>query len=305
MTLANEPSAQALLDTIRQRVADAARVPGLAARHEAIFDVVPALKARIDGAFADGAPDVQEATACLREAFEAFKRAHAIARLPYSPRLDARYPYRDETLKPVLIVELRDPTQASDERAASRIVAVMPYVDAALSDQSRGDAYRNIIQCRTIEPDDLRDPREHVLVGERGAFAARRIHRGECVGVYGGRLMSAAMFFTCVDESFVICANSGNSVAFVDGENVLAMANTSLAYDADGIPVAQAEHGYNLEAASFDAGSRCGRRFSIRAFFATEEIEGGTELRWNYRYSPELVRHVFGEAYRRTDLHAG
>ncbi|CAB3725807.1 SET domain-containing protein [Paraburkholderia rhynchosiae] len=303
MTSPNEPRAQALhdtlLETIRQRVADAARVRGLAARHEAIFDVVPALKAQIDESLADDAAAAQEATACLREAFESFKRVHAIARLPYAPRLDARYPYRDESLNPVLIAELRDPIQTRNEQAGSRIDAVMPYVDPTLSDESRGAAYRSTLHCRAIEPADLRDPREHVLVGERGAFAARRIRRGECIGVYGGRLMSAAMFFTCVDESFVISANSGNSVAFVDGENVLAMANTSLAYDADGTPVAQADDGYNIEAASFDARSRCGRRSSIRAFFAIDDIEVGSELRWNYRYSPELVRQVFGDAYAR------
>lgn len=299
MTFPSELREETLLDTITQRVALAARVPGIAARHEAIFDVVPALKAQIDETLAHDPRAAREATACLHDAFESFKRVHAIARLPYSPRLDARYPYRDESLNPVLIVELHDPAQIRGGNMSSRIDAVMPYIDPASSDERRGAAYRNTVRCRTIEPADLRDPREHVLVGERGAFAARRIRRGECVGVYGGRLMSAAMFFTCTDDSFVISASSGDTVAFVDGENVLAMANTSLAYDADGMPVAQAEDGYNLEAASFDARSRCGRRLSIRAFFAAHDIEQDEELRWNYRYSPALVHHVFGEAHRR------
>lgn len=295
----NEPRELALLDTIRQRVTAAACAPELAARHEAIFDVVPALKALIDAYIPSDAAAAREANACLSEAFESFKRMHAIARLPYSPQLDARYPYRDESLNPVLITELCGAAQTLDSRAASRVDAVMPYIDPVLSDNSRGDAYGKTIHCRAIEPRDLCNPREHVLIGERGAFAARPIRRGECVGVYGGRLMSAAMFFTCADESFVISASSGNSVAFVDGENVLAMANTTLAYDADGVPVVQADGGYNLEAAPFNAKSRCGRRFSIRAFFATQDIELGAELRWNYRYSPELVRHVFGDTHGR------
>ena len=77
----------------------------------------------------------------------------------------------------------------------------------------------------------------------------------------------------------MISANSVYAIAFVDRENVLATANMSLAYDADGMPVAHAEDGYNLEAAQFDARSHCGRRFSIRAFFARHAIESGAQLR--------------------------
>ncbi|KVA41111.1 hypothetical protein WI61_16720 [Burkholderia cepacia] len=299
MTPLIETSTEAFLATICRRVAEAARTTGIAARYEAIFDVVPDLKRQIDELLASDAAAGQQAEACLNDAFESFKRDHAIARLPYSQQLDARYPYRDESLNPVLISELSDPLLARDSYAQSRVRAVMPYIDPAVSDRCRADAYGSTVLCRTIGGDDLRDPREHVLIGQRGAFAARLIRRGECIGVYGGRLMTAAMFFSCIEESFVISANSGYAIAFVDGENVLAMANTLLAYDADGLPVAQAEDGYNLEAASFDARSRCGRRFSIRAFFARHDIEPGAELRWNYRYSPELVRRVCWEAYGR------
>jgi hypothetical protein len=299
MTAIIQPRAQALVDTIRERIAEAARVSGLAARHEAIFDIVPALKAQIDASLAGDTLAAGQALQSLREAFEAFKRDHAIARLPYSPQIDARYPYRDELANPVHIVALRSKQGTTDATADSRLAAVQPYIDPALPDRVRAEAYANAMHCRTISPADLRDAREHALIGERGAFAVRAIRAGECLGVYGGRLMSAAMFFSCVEESFVLSANSGDSVAFIDGENILAMANTSLAYDAEGVPVAQADDdGYNMEAQTFDASSRCGRHFSIRAFFARRDIGPGAELRWNYRYSPEIVEHVFGGARR-------
>jgi hypothetical protein len=299
MTATIQPRAQALIYTIRERIAQAARVPGLAARHEAIFDIVPALKAQIDELPADDALAADQAMQSLREAFEAFKHDHAIPRLPYSLQIDARYPYRDDSSNAVHIVALRS-KQAPNATADSRLAAVQRYIDPGLHDRARAAAYADVMYCRTIGPADLRDAREHTLIGERGAFAARTIRSGECLRVYGGRLMSAATFFSCVEESFVLSANSGNAVAFIDGENILAMANTSLSYDADGIPVAQADDddGYNMEALTFDASSRCGRHFSIRAFFARRDIEPGAELRWNYRYAPKIVEHVFGGAGR-------
>ena len=71
------------------------------------------------------------------------------------------------------------------------------------------------------------------------------------------------------------------------------MANTIFTYER-GKADRQAESGYNMEAAVFEATSRCGRRFAIRAFFATQRVAAGVELRWNYRYSPELIRQRFG-----------
>lgn len=172
-------------------------MPGLAARHEAIFDIVPAMKAQIDELLADDALAADQAMQSLREAFEAFKHDHAIPRLPYSPQIDARYPYRDELSNPVYIVALRS-KQGPNATADSHLAAVQRYIDPGLHDRARADAYASAMYCRTIGPADLRDAREHTLIGERGAFAARAIRAGECLGVYGGPAHERGdIFFLC------------------------------------------------------------------------------------------------------------
>ncbi|MCG3576389.1 hypothetical protein RSP673_000465 [Ralstonia solanacearum P673] len=93
-------------------------------------------------------------------------------------------------------------------------------------------------------------------------------------------------------DSFVLNCSAHAEESYVDGENILAMANTIFAYEGD-CPVAQAEHGYNMAMARFNATSRCGRTFSVGAFFATGCIAPGTELRLNYNYSPDQVRGRF------------
>ena len=303
MSTMTQSRVQALIDTIQERIAGVERITDLDARHNAIFDVVPTLKAEAEQALADDPDALKEAMDALRDAFDRFKHANAIPRLPYSSDVDARYPYRDALGQPVHIAVLWDATSKVMEPISShasntlRIEDLYPYVDPRIDNHTRGQAYENMLYSRKIVAADLRDEREYDLIGQRGVFAARRIQAGECLGVYGGRLMSAAMFFCCVDDTFVLDAAAGASVTFVDGENILAMANTSLAYNADGKAVCQADdRGYNMEARTFHASSYCGRQFSIRAFFASQAIASGTELRWNYRYSPDMVRHVFGRA---------
>ena len=174
-----------------------------------------------------------------------------------------------------------------------RVLAYDPDADEA----TLGAAYRDRLVCRTITGADLPDPREHVLVGQLGVFAARALRSGECLGVYGGQLLTPALYFTCADDAFILSAVSGKDFAFVDGENILAMANTRLAYDADGLPVAQADEGYNMKAVRFHVISACGRRFSIGAMFAAQDVEAGTELRWNYGHSAEVIAANYRPMY--------
>jgi hypothetical protein len=292
MTASTDPRVQSIIETIDTCMAQAECLPGTAA-HDAIFDSVPALKARIDDTLADDAQAAAHALGYLTAMFERFKRRHPITRLPYSPEIDARYPFRDAAQNPIRIVAMTDSPDRFGACDDPRREAVLPFVDLDADGATLAAAYRDRLVCRAITDADLLDPRERVLVGQLGVFAARALRSGDCLGVYGGQLLTPATYFACADDSFILSAMSGPDFAFVDGENILAMANTRLAYDADGLPAAQAGEGYNMKAVRFHVISACGRRFSIGAFFATEDVEAGTELRWNYGHSAEVIAAVY------------
>jgi hypothetical protein len=296
MTVSTDPRVQSIIETIDTCLAQAERLPGTAA-HDAIFDSVPALKARIVDTLAGDARAEAHALGYLADMFERFKRRRPITRLSYSPLLDARYPFRDAAQNPIHIVAMTDRPDRFGACDDPRREAVLPFVDPAADEATLGAAYHDRLVCRAITRADLPDPREHVLAGQLGVFAARALRSGECLGVYGGQLLTPAMYFTCADDAFILSAVSGADFAFVDGENILAMANTRLAYDADGLPVAQAGEGYNMKAVRFHVISACGRRFSIGAMFATEDVEAGTELRWNYGHSAEVIAAMYRPMY--------
>jgi hypothetical protein len=287
--------ADALVDRIRLSLQRAAETSGLAARHEHFYEAAQALRSEILELVSEEPDDltVLKCAQAFREETQAFKQAHAIARLTYSPDVDQRYPFRDEMEQPILITTLEPTGRARDRFERYPADAVWPYLQADVAPRVRGALYQHTLACRGLLRADLRDMREEALIGERGVFAARDISVGECLGVYGGRLLTPATYYTCLDDSFVLSTSTGGIDSWVDGENILAMANTIFTYER-GEADRQAESGYNMEAAVFEATSRCGRRFSIRAFFATERVAAGAELRWNYRYAPELIRQRFG-----------
>ncbi|MGN8088418.1 type III effector protein [Ralstonia sp. 22086] len=287
--------ADALAERIRSSLRRAAETRGLAARHERFYAAAQALRSEILELVSEEPDDlaVLKCVQAFREETQAFKQSHAIARLAYSPEVDQGYPFRDEMEQPILIATLEPTGRSRDRFERYPADAVWPYLQADVAPPLRGALYQRTLVCRRMQRADLRDAREEALIGERGVFAVRDIDVGECLGVYGGRLLTPATYYTCLDDSFVLSTTAGGVDSWVDGENILAMANTIFTYER-GKADRQAESGYNMEAAVFEATSRCGRRFAIRAFFATQRVAAGVELRWNYRYSPELIRQRFG-----------
>jgi hypothetical protein len=295
MSSSTPSAADALIGRIRRCIRQAGEAPDPVARHAQFYRIAQALKAEIL-AFAAAESDDDAVLRCMRALHEestAFKHAHAIARLVYAPEVDMRYPFRDEASNPVVVATLQQFGRPDDGTRTYVADPVWPYLQADEASDARAMRYHSQIHCRAMLPTDLCDPREHALVGERGVFAVRDLEAGACLGVYGGRLMNAATYYACIDPTFVLSTTVDGIESWIDGENILAMANTAFAYEGER-PARQAGAGYNMEAAVFHALSRCGRRFAIRAFFTTEPVAAGTELRWNYHYPQALIRQRFG-----------
>ncbi len=203
MTALTDPRVQSLIETIDTCLAQAEGLPGPAA-HDAMFDSVPALKERIGQTLADDAAAAAQALAYLGDMFNRFKQRRPITRLQYSALLDARYPYRDAAMKPIYIAALTDAPDRFGACEDPRREDVLPFVDPDADEWTRAAAYRDRLVCRTITAADLSDPRERVLAGQLGVFAARDLRSGECLGVYGGQLLTPAMYFTCSNDSFIL-----------------------------------------------------------------------------------------------------
>ncbi len=86
---------------------------------------------------------------------------------------------------------------------------------------------------------------------------------------------------------------------------MLSRINTIFEYEA-GKPIKQASTGYNTEVANFDVDvidnnvtnpeQPALKRLQLTTVFATQDISAGTELRWNYGYSEEMIKDLFSEA---------
>lgn len=136
--------------------------------------------------------------------------------------------------------------------------------------------------------------------------ANRRIASGELIGVYGGTLRPGR-FLQPNELTFAMSVSDNTlkaSVAIpgmhVAGDNIISRINTCFIYDAVGKPIAQARDGYNLQVVGFTVeadllmGDKPNRnKYSLNAFFATQDIAAGTELRWDYNYSDEAMKLLF------------
>ncbi|MFS2021214.1 hypothetical protein ACEN88_32170, partial [Massilia sp. CT11-108] len=137
MTASTDPRVQSIIETIDTCLAQAERLPGTAA-HDAVFDTVPALKARINATLAGDAQAEAQALGHLAAMFEHFKQRRPVARLPYSPLLDGRYPFRDATHRPVHIVAVSDGPDRFGACEDPRREAVLPFVDPDAGEAGRG-----------------------------------------------------------------------------------------------------------------------------------------------------------------------
>lgn len=163
--------------------------------------------------------------------------------------------------------------------------AVAPFVESGCSRRARAALYLRWMEPRRIIEADLWDPHEAALVGQRGVFARRPIPAGTCLGVYGGQLLDEVDYFLLQDDRYLMALRSGAGPAFVNGENLMALTNTVFEWDAMGQRGAHPADGYNLVRVLFASKWSHGWHMGMPAFFASQDIPAGTELRWNYDLS--------------------
>ena len=227
----------------------------------------------------------------------------------YNRANNGRYPLRDELGRPIRIKKMNTKSDIATSGTSYSSGTVKPYIKFGGYEEVAG-LYEEKLQLRTFNEADVKVPGEKALIGQSMVVANRRIAKGEVIGVYGGTVMSADRIAREGDTFAMVTGfewdflkSTTKEISMV-GDNIISRMNTNFEYDISGKPVRQASHGYNVEPATFDvdadkvlgasADGRVTRKpYSINAFFATEDIPAGTELRWNYGYSEDDIKIKF------------
>lgn len=193
-------------------------------------------------------------------------------------------PFRTNDQGPLTLLEASPQSLPTPSGRTHAFDAVAPFVAADTDREGRERACRRWVGQRTLNAADLRHPSEFELIGQRGLFAVADIPAGTCVGVYGGLVLDEVGIFLTTHTRYLLSPPAvGGRRCAINGEGLLSLANTLFVLDADGKPIGHPEAGYNMEAAQFEARFDHGWRLRLPAFFTTEDVPAGSELRWNYR----------------------
>ncbi|NRF67822.1 SET domain-containing protein [Aquincola sp. S2] len=238
----------------------------------------------------------------------------------YDPSNNGRYPYRDVHGLPLRIVALHPLSECSQSGRRYGSEAVLPFVrctrpddagaEVAISAAERSALY-DALACVPFAAEHLRRPHEAAMIGlHNTVVATRALPAGTCIGVCGGpvigselgdwrAVVSYSLFaWLLQDEHRLIDFQNVDvndcELVTIQGDNIVSRIN-SIFDDENGLPVRQAAEGYNVEAAWFRGRLDDGRCLAFTAFFTQQDIGPGEELRWDYWYSEEMVRHSIAE----------
>lgn len=235
----------------------------------------------------------------------------------YDRSNNGRYPIRDLRGQPMRIKRI----QASSEITASGVRynkdVVLPYFQWQ-GYEKVASLYDEKIEVVTFTAEHQLFPEESSLIGQNAVITKRTIKKGEILGIYGGELLPKMMavirqdpYLIDIEAHYPPKAGDALQPALIStgvllsGDNVLSRINTIFEYEA-GKPIKQASTGYNTEVANFDVDvidnnvtnpeQPALKRLQLTTVFATQDISAGTELRWNYGYSEEMIKDLFSEA---------
>ncbi|WDG43088.1 hypothetical protein PUP72_03570 [Pseudomonas synxantha] len=225
---------------------------------------------------------------------------------------NGRYPLRDTEGQPLRIKSIQATGRTRSGKAYSKAL-IMPFIEwegfekvAALYDEK--------LTVTPFTAAHQKFPEEASLLGQSTVVTTKAIAKGEALGVYGGELVPSRIAQQRRDPYLLdvhTWAQPGAQVgstqtpkmvsAFLSfsGDNVLSRINTMFEYS-NGTPVRQAKTGYNVEDARFIVdvltADQSRMRLRLSAFFATEDLAAGTELRWDYGYDEKMIKQLFSKA---------
>ena len=191
-------------------------------------------------------------------------------------------PWRDVDHGDLTLVEIDATSQPADSGCRHGREAVLPFIAPRRRAAARAALYKHWLMPARLERRHLRAPHETPLLGQWGVFAARPIASGTCLGAFGGLLLDPVDGFLLRDHRHAISASREPGRVTLNGENVLSLVNTLFEVDAKGVWTGHPATGYNCEMAHFPARLAHGWDVVVVACFASQDIDAGAELRWNY-----------------------
>lgn len=220
----------------------------------------------------------------------------------YDRANNGRYPLRDLRGQPMRIKTLQVLSKSNTTNATFHSERVKPYIQWE-GYEKVARLYEDKLEVTPFTLAHQKLPEESVLVGQSTVITRAPIKQGDALGVYGGELVPHYVAGFRQDP-YLLDITASNVVepsyrwTSFSGDNVLSRINTIFEYEA-GQPTRQAKAGYNVEAARFNVEVMLHdeedlKPAALTAFFASEDIPAGTELRWNYQYNDETVNALFG-----------
>lgn len=223
---------------------------------------------------------------------------------------NGRYPLRDVDGQPMRIRFIQAVGTSPRSASTFKRALVMPFIQwegfekvAALYDEKL-----RVIRFTSAHQ---KCPEESALIGQSMVVAARAIRKGEALGVYGGELLPLHVaeyrgdpylldVFTHrwpdTRQGGAVNSRHISTDIALSGDNTLSRINTLFEYE-HGTPVRQASTGYNVEDSGYAVDTQVGDqpmvRLRLTAFFASEDIPAGAELRWNYGYDEAAIASLF------------
>jgi hypothetical protein len=233
------------------------------------------------------------------------RTAH-IANRQYREENNGLPPFRKTDGTPIVLQKMISKEGVGRSGRRYKAADAWPFISPHLSNEERAALYdklflREVLKC------DLRDENEELMIRrkEHTVVATEDIPAGTCVGVYGGYALDEHAYDEWPDQEdssdedpdiepdhtymFDVSKKYKGDIREVDGKNIIAFINTLFVWK-NGVPVAQAKDGYNVEYVDFEVLSAKGKVEHIGFVFATEDIEAGTDLRIHEGFKKPFFR---------------